>query len=104
AAMASAACASMTSHEAPPTEVESIQRGLRPRYSPTSVGGSVPCPVDARPSMSLGCSPASETARLLACAISSYGVLSSTRPTADSATPAMATLLVTGPLLDRAVR
>src|ERR1700685_4643487 len=87
--MASVACAAITSQLAPPTEVESIQRGVRPRYSPTSIGGMMPVEVEPSPSMSAGVRPASATARLLAWAISPYGVADGTLPTSDSATPAV---------------
>ena len=83
--------AAITSQLAPPTEVESIQRGVRPRYSPTSIGGMMPVEVEPRPSMSAGVRPASATARLLAWAISPYGVADGTLPTSESATPAIAT-------------
>ena len=42
----------MTSQDAPPTAVESTQRGTKPMYSATSIGAIVPSPVDANPSMS----------------------------------------------------
>ena len=81
----------MTSHDDPPTVVESTQRGVMPMYSATSTGAIVPSPVDANPSIWSGRNPASERARREACAISAYGVMSSTLPTSDNATPAMAT-------------
>src|SRR5260370_35282687 len=89
--MASAPCAAITSHAAPPTEVESTQRGCTPRYSPTSMGAMVPVEVEPSPSMSAGVRPASCRARLLACAIRPYAVLDGVLPTSDSATPATAT-------------
>ena len=89
-AMASTACAAMTSHAAPPTAVESIHRGRNPRYSLTSIGAIVPSAVDATPSTSSRVSPASASAARLARARSSKGVAGSVPP---SATPAIATRL-----------
>src|ERR1700722_1480080 len=93
--MASVAYAAITSQLAPPTEVESIQRGVSPRYSPTSIGGMMPVEVEPSPSMSAGVRPASATARLLAWAISPYEVADGTLPTSESATPAIATRRLT---------
>ena len=89
-AMASTACAAITSHAAPPTAVESIHRGRSPRYSLTSIGAIVPSAVDATPSTSSRVSPASANAARLERARSSKGVVASVPP---SATPAIATRL-----------
>ncbi|CAM5263891.1 hypothetical protein STANM309S_06345 [Streptomyces tanashiensis] len=91
AAIASAACAAMTSQVAPPTAVESTQRGRRPRYSATSTGARVPRPAEARPSISERSSPLSARARRAAWACRAYGVASSTRPQSERETPTTAT-------------
>src|SRR6476619_3186665 len=90
--IAAVACSTMNSHELPPTDVLSTQLGRRPQYSATSVGGCMPVPHDANPSMSSLVRPASAIARDAAWKCSSKTVLSSTRPTSDSAAPTMATL------------
>src|SRR5690606_11032872 len=89
-AMASAAWAAITSQAAPPTAVESIQRGRRPRYSAASIGGRAHRPVDPNPSTSSGRSPGAASAPLLAGPLSSVGEPPAA-PGSARATPATAT-------------
>src|SRR6478672_8751429 len=86
--MASTAWAAITSHDAPPTDVESIHRGRSPRYSLTSIGAIVPSDVDPTPSTSSLVRPASANAARLDRAMSSKGVPGAVPA---SATPAIAT-------------
>src|SRR6476659_7542042 len=88
--MAAAACWAITSHDEPPTFVESTQLGRSPRYSLTSTGASRD-PCAPTPSMSFLANPASPIALRADWAISAVAVLSGTRPQSDSPTPTIAT-------------